>query len=253
MEPVHKYIVGLYRSAFDLNWRDETKIEDAHKVFFDSRPLLIDKNNPGLFLSSEFDWGSRSLGAKQTAISILLEITDKYEAIKYCDLLVNECLALLPSHKDFKVQIYYINRWLKSKRGQPDQETDLLFYTKIDDIPYQAPAPEKKSLIIPLPAIKNTEAPVFNPPIQKGENKVMEKKPRGGPWKYPFHSLEVNGYFYFVDPSKDEIPKVTAMMSYIHSRYDKRFTYRLVSAQWAREHNIPVAQEVNVGIVWRIK
>lgn len=252
MEPRTKYITGIYHHAFDLDSRDNTLIEDRHEAYFENRSLIIDKNNPHLFISLEFDWGSWSKGTRQLALSILLELTNLQEALRYEEMLTRECLTLIPSHRSFSIQVYALQRWLNSKKGQPNQETDLLFWLKIEEPQYHKPIPsipEKTSLIIPLPPIQNKE-----PQVQKKENPMEEetKKKHGPKSKYPFGKLEVGGYFYFLNPTKEEIHRLSVIQSNSQRRYNTEYTRRVVLAQWAREHKIEVAQDsVTVCIVWR--
>ncbi len=254
MELNRKYITGLYYSTSDLNYKDEAVFEDQHKVYFGERQLLIDKNNPELFISPDFDWGSRSRGTKQLAISILLELTDRYEAIRYADFLVEECLAIIPSHHHFSIQIYALQRWLNSKRGQPDKDTDLTFWTKIEDPKYHKPAviipQEKKPVIIEPPIIsKNVERRLGGQ--EKGGSM---KGPRPDSEKYPFSTLEVGKYFYFLNPTDRDIKKINGAAQQHGKKYGKKFVGRQVDAEWARAHGINIAQDnAVVGILVRIK
>ena len=246
MEPIRKYIVGIYTAAFDLNRKDETRVEDKHGVYFDGGTLLIDKD-PRYFLSSDFDWGSRGIGVKQTARSILMEITDPYDAVRFTDPLVEECLSAIPAHYDFSIQIHAVREWVKFKKGQSSEEITLLFWTKIEDPHYRSlqpkPAPEKKPLVIPPPPFKNTmEIP------SNGGNVVKERKT-----KYPFGTLEVGQYFYFINPNHKDLKTVSASQGERTKKLGREFTRRVVSAEWARDHGIEVAQNVDVCIVWRTK
>lgn len=254
MEPKHKRIVGMYRSTSDLNWKDEAIFEDRHSVYFGEHALLIDRNNPELFISPDFDWGSRSRGTKQLALSILLELTNQQEAIRYADRLVEECLVLIHSHRDFSIQIYALQRWLNSKRGQPNQETDLLLWTKIEDPQYHkpipvasVPVPEKKPMIIEPPVISKSVQRRLA--IQKGGSM---RGPRPQAEKYPFSKIEVDKYLYFINPTEAEIKKVGGAAHAHGKKYNKELILRRVTAQWAREHNIDVAQDnADVCIIFR--
>jgi hypothetical protein len=250
MDPVRKYIVGLYQAAFDLNRRDEARIEDSHEVFFDGRPLLIDKGSPELFISSDFDWGSRSRGSRQTAVSILLEITDKADALRYSDLLVNECLSLLHSHRNFKIQIYAIRRWLNSKKGRPDQETALLAWTQIED-----PKPRQTP---PAPAPKIIEPPMPQPapePLSQSVVRRLRAQTGGNGMehrtKWPLGDLEVGGYFYFINPTERELKLIGASQSERAKTLGRTFVRRVVSTEWCRAQGLDIPQNVDVCIVWR--
>ena len=237
MEPRNKYIVGIYKAVSDLNWKDEATFKDSHEVYFGTRSLIIDKNQPGLFFSPDFDWGSRSLGTKQLAVSILLELTNAYESIRFADLLIDECLSLLPSHNSFSVQIYALERWLRSKKGQPDQATDLLFWTKIEEPDHRKPwmlEPPKTPPIIEPPPI--SERRYIE--TQKGGTRMREASE-----KYPFSKLEVGKYFYLINPTAEEEKKIRSAMWAHAKRYGKTMVKRVVTAQWAREHKIEVAQD----------
>jgi hypothetical protein len=239
MEPRRKYITGIYHAVSDLNWKDEATFKDRHEVYFEDRSLIIDKNQPGLFFSTDFDWGSSSIGTKQLAVSILLELTNAYEAIRYADLLIKECLSLLPSHNSFSVQIYALQRWLKSKKGLPDQETDLLFWTKIEEPdrrkPWMLEPPKKPPVILPPPISERIIE------TQKGGNHMSGV--REASEKYPFSKLEVGQYFYLLNPSPEEEKRIRNAMWAHANRYGKTMVKRIVTAQWAREHKIEVAQD----------
>ena len=247
MEPSNKYITGIYTATSDLTWKDKTRFEDKKDVFFETRSLLIDSNTtfPDLFVSPTFDWGCRSRGTKQVAISMLLEIAEQREAVRYADDLVSECLSLIPSHAHWNIQIHALRKWLLWKKGHINEPEDLMRWAKIEDPAYKQPVPliettPRLPLIIPIPTLE-----------QKREKDVKVKK-HGPPTKYPFNDLEVGDYFYFIDPNEKEL-KIIGTIQAMRSRTSgKKFVRRTVTAEWAREHKIPVAQtNVRVCIIWR--
>ncbi len=240
MELKRKYITGIYHAMSDLDWKDQATFEDRHEAYYEDRPLLIDKNNSGYFISPDFDWGSWSKGTRQLALSILLELTDPQQALRYEEMLVRECLSLIPSHRCFQIQIYAIQRWLKSKKDDPNIGTDINFWMKIEEPDYHKPwaaslIPEKKPAIIPPPSISERHVE-----IQKGGNHMQVREASE---KYPFSKLEVGKFFYLINPTPEEEKKIRNAMWVHAKRYGKTMLKRMVTAQWAREHKIEVAQD----------
>ena len=140
MDLQEKYITGIYKASFDLDTNDETVIEDKHEAYIGKRSLIIDKNSPDLFIATEFDWGSHSRGTKQLAVSILLEVGSSGDASRFMEMLVTECLSLIPSKSCWKLQIWKIREWLKAKRTYPDEASDLMLWCVIEEKPYTHPS-----------------------------------------------------------------------------------------------------------------
>ena len=247
MDLQEKYITGIYKASYELDANDETIIEDKHEAYIGKRSLIIDKHDPGLFIATEFDWGSHSRGTKQLAVSILLEVGSSGDASRFMDTLVTECLSLIPSKSCWKLQIWKIREWLKAKRTYPDEASDLMLWCVIEEKPYTHPSlREQPKPVETKPPLERPPLIIPIPPLQSGVNST------GGPRmetikrrheKYPFNSLEVGKYFYRINPTEQERKKIGCAASISGKKNDKKYLCRHVTAEWARAHGIEVAQD----------
>jgi len=240
--PAKKYISGFFSAAYDVDWKENVSIEETRTAYFGERPLIIDRNNPLLFVSQDFEWGFRSKGTKQLAISILLELeVPSSEVLTYAEMLVEDCLSIIPSKRNFSIQIYALEQWLKHKKGITDIPKDLIFYTNIEE-PERPKPPEKKPQIVPPPPIASIVSFPIKEQIKRGK--------RG--YTYPFADLEVGEYYYCLNISAGEKNKISSALTHLRKIYKKVFVARTVNATWAREHGISVAQDnAEVFIVFR--
>jgi hypothetical protein len=75
---------------------------------------------------------------------------------------------------------------------------------------------------------------------------------QGRSTKYPTGTLEVGQFYYFINPSKHERKNVFGAAAVFGTNNDREYLCKSVTAQWAREHNIDVAQDsAEVCIVLR--
>lgn len=257
MEPTAKYITGIYYPPYTFA-EAKHPAEEKRQAFFERRPMIIDKNNPHLFFDPEFEWGSRTRGTKQLAISILLEVAfadkvkidvSEHEAIRYGDLLVEHCLSLIPSKRNFKIQIHAIRSWMNYQKNLTNTEIDLLQWTKIEEPEYLRPPVinmAKEKMIIPPPPISSIPTTITIP--EKSERQSRYKT------KYPFAELEVGDVFYCLNPSPEILKRISAIAAQTGKRQNKKFIRRQVSAQWAREQQIVDIPQSNatICIIWRI-